>query len=328
MDLSQFHYDLPESAIAQEPLADRAASRMLVLYRGEQRWEDRVFRDFPQFVRPGDCIVLNDSKVFPSRLYGRRVGFTGAVEVLLINAVSEDAKTWNALVHPGRKMRTRERVAFDGAEAEVIGEIADVHESNAEDNAGAQMYLPATKQFGPEGAYLVLRSKLPASSLARTVMITLRRMNPGQPATEFRSIQGLVDHATSPRRFFVLLVGIFAGLGLLLASLGVYGVISYSVTRQKPEIGIRMALGATQARVQLDVIWRTMGLALAGISVGVIASFAVSRLIASLLFRTAPGDPVTFVGMIVLLGVVALLAGYLPARRASKIDPMIALRSN
>ncbi|MBV9443454.1 MAG: ABC transporter permease, partial [Acidobacteriaceae bacterium] len=183
---------------------------------------------------------------------------------------------------PGRSPIGRTALA-GGAEAEVIGEIADVHESNAEDNAGAQMYLPATKQFGPEGAYLVLRSKLPASSLARTVMITLRRMNPGQPATEFRSIQGLVDHATSPRRFFVLLVGIFAGLGLLLASLGVYGVISYSVTRQKPEIGIRMALGATQARVQLDVIWRTMGLALAGISVGVIASFAVSRLIASLL---------------------------------------------
>jgi predicted permease len=215
-----------------------------------------------------------------------------------------------------------------GAEAQVIGVIADVRESSAEDNAGAQMYLPATKQFGPEGAYLVLRSKLPSTALARSVMITLRRINPGQPATEFKSIQSLVDHATSPRRFFVLLVGIFASLGLLLASLGIYGVISYSVTRQRPEIGVRMALGATETRVQLDVIWRTMRLALVGISMGVVASLAVSRLIASLLFRTAPGDPVTFVGMVVLLGAVALLAGYLPARRASKIDPMIALRSN
>ena len=89
-----------------------------------------------------------------------------------------------------------------------------------------------------------------------------------------------------------------------------------------------MALGATQGRVQLDVIWRTMRLALIGISVGIVASLAVSRLIASLLFRTAPNDPLTFVGMVVLLGGVALLAGYLPARRASKIDPMIALRSN
>ncbi len=121
MDLSQFHYHLPESSIAQEPLADRAASRMLVLYREEQRWEDRAFREFPEFLHAGDCLVLNDSKVFPSRLYGKRVGFSGAVEVLLVQPLSEDAKTWTALVHPGRKMRTRERVVFDGVEAEVIG---------------------------------------------------------------------------------------------------------------------------------------------------------------------------------------------------------------
>src|SRR5277367_2187800 len=77
LDLSQFHYHLPESSIAQEPLEDRAASRMLVLYRSEQRWEDRMFREFPQFLQPGDCLVLNNSKVFPSRLCGTRVGFTG-----------------------------------------------------------------------------------------------------------------------------------------------------------------------------------------------------------------------------------------------------------
>ena len=94
---------------------------MLVLDRAAQRWEDRAFRDFPSYLRGGDCLVLNDSKVFPSRLYGHRVGFSGAVEVLLVTPLSEDAKTWTALVHPGRKMRTRERVAFDGVEAEVIG---------------------------------------------------------------------------------------------------------------------------------------------------------------------------------------------------------------
>jgi len=215
-----------------------------------------------------------------------------------------------------------------GTEAQVIGVIADVRESSAEDNAGAQMYLPATKQFGPEGANLVVRSKLPPATLAMSVMHTLREINPGQSATEFKPIQGLVDHATSPRRFFVLLVGTFAGLGLLLASLGIYGVISYSVTRQTQEIGIRMALGATQSWVQLDVIRNTLRLTLVGIAVGIIASLLLARLIASLLFQTAPSDPLTFVGMVALLGVVALLAGYLPARRASKIDPMVALRTN
>ena len=94
---------------------------MLVLYRAEQRWEDRAFREFPQFLHSGDCLVLNDSKVFPSRLFGKRVGFSGVVEVLLVQPLSADAKTWTALVHPGRKMRTRERVVFDDVEAEVIG---------------------------------------------------------------------------------------------------------------------------------------------------------------------------------------------------------------
>jgi len=214
-----------------------------------------------------------------------------------------------------------------GMDSEVIGVISDVRESSAEENAGAQMYLPSTKQFGPEGANLVVRSKLPSSALAMPVMRTLRQINQGQPATEFKRIQTLVDHSTSPRRFFVLLVGSFAGLGILLASLGIYGVISYSVTRQTQEIGIRMALGATESRVQLGVIWKTLRLALIGMTVGIFASVVVARLIASLLFRTAPTDPFAFAGMVVLLGVVALLAGYLPARRASKIHPLVALRT-
>ncbi|MGD0300960.1 MAG: tRNA preQ1(34) S-adenosylmethionine ribosyltransferase-isomerase QueA [Bryobacteraceae bacterium] len=127
MDLSQFNYHLPESSIAQAPLRDRASSRMLVLYREERRWEDRMFRDFPGFLRPDDCLVLNDSKVLPSRLLGRRAGvhspqnLSGEVEVLLVEPLSEDSKTWTALVHPGRKMRTGERILFGDVEAEIIG---------------------------------------------------------------------------------------------------------------------------------------------------------------------------------------------------------------
>ncbi len=214
-----------------------------------------------------------------------------------------------------------------GAEVDVIGVVADVRESSAEETAGAQMYLPSTKQFGPEGANLVLRSKLPPSALAIPVMRILRQVNPGQPATEFKPIQTLVDRTTSPRRFFVLLVGAFASVGILLASLGIYGVISYNVTRQTQEIGIRMALGATQSTVQLGVIWKTLRLAFIGIAVGTFAALLVARLIASLLFQTAPNDPFAFAGMVILLAAVALLAGYLPARRASKIHPMIALRT-
>jgi ABC-type antimicrobial peptide transport system permease subunit len=189
------------------------------------------------------------------------------------------------------------------------------------------MYLPVT-QFSPAGGELVVRTKLPPDVMAASVMKALRSLNPAQPATEFRPLQQLVDHAVSPRRFFVLLVAAFAALGLILASLGIYGVISYSVTRQTQEIGIRMALGATAATVQFAVIAKTLRLALIGIVMGTVASFFMARGIATLLFGTEPTDPAAYTGMILLLSVVALIAGYIPARRASHIDPMIALRNN
>ncbi|QNI38470.1 ABC transporter permease [Edaphobacter sp. 4G125] len=210
----------------------------------------------------------------------------------------------------------------------VIGVIADVRDTSVEGKVGWQMYLPMMeKDWGPDGAVLVVRSRLPPEQLASSVMRTLREINPNQAAVEFRPMQRLVDHAVSPRQFFMLLVGIFAGLGLLLASLGIYGVISYSVTRRTQEIGVRMALGASPENVQMGVLAKTLRMTAIGIVVGAIASLAVANLIASLLFGTKPTDPMTFVAMAVALGIVAALAGYLPARRASRINPMVALRN-
>jgi len=209
----------------------------------------------------------------------------------------------------------------------VVGVISDVRQNSLEESAGPEVFVPVTQAY-PQGAELVVRTKLPPEALASTVMRTLRELNPGQPAADFRFIQQLVDHAVSPRRFFMLLVTIFATLGLVLAALGIYGVISYSVTRQTREIGIRMALGASAGQVQLGVITKTLRLALMGVALGTLASFAAARWIVSLLFGTAPTDPATFAGIILLLSAVAFVAGYIPARRASSIDPMIALRMN
>ena len=218
------------------------------------------------------------------------------------------------------------RIAIiQGKEFRVIGVIADVRESSLESRPGWQMYL-SPAQNSPEGAELVVRTKLPPEVLAPSVMSTLRSINPGQPAAKFRTIQSFVDHAISPRRFFVVLVGCFAVLGVLLASLGIYGVISYSVSRQTQEIGIRMALGATAGRVRMDVLSATLRLTFIGVALGAIASFIAGKLIASLLFATEPTDPPTFAITIFILTAIALLAGYLPARRASQVDPMAALR--
>ena len=147
-------------------------------------------------------------------------------------------------------------------------------------------------------------------------MNALRELNPKQSAAEFRPIKSLVSHAVSPRRFFVLLVGSFAGLGLLLAALGIYGVISYSVTRRTQEIGIRMALGASAGHVQRQVLTRTSASRFGRIRALLPCS---SRAIAALLFTTAPSDPITFASMTLLRS--RALAGYIPARRASRINP-------
>jgi len=215
----------------------------------------------------------------------------------------------------------------DKEEDHVVGVVDDVHEETVEGRTGSQIYYPAMQQ-GPSGAQLVIRTSLPPATLAASVLRALRELNPKQPAAEFQPIRTIVDRAVSPRRFFMLLVAGFAGLGLLLAALGIYGVISYSVTQRTHEIGIRMALGATTAEVQLRVIGKTLRLTLIGIAAGSIASLVVARAIAALLFGTTPTDPVTFAAVILTLAMVASFAGYLPARKASHIDPMVALRNH
>lgn len=163
MDLSEFDYQLPGELIAQTPLPDRASSRMLVLYRGEQKWEDRWFRELPDFLGPGDCLVLNDSKVFPSRIYGHRTGIhalpagkknpkrrenlSGRVEVFLLRPISGDAKDWEALVRPGRKMRVGEVIRFgNDVEAEILSR-GSFGERTVRFHCGSDVYQ-ALEEFG------------------------------------------------------------------------------------------------------------------------------------------------------------------------------------
>lgn len=287
--------------------------------KGKTYKDDEVPGAFVYIVSPGYV------KAMGMRLRGRDFGWQDDMKGESTVILNEKAANF---VAPGEDV-VGKTVLINQKEVKVIGVVADVHETNIEGTAGEQMYLPTMRdEWEPSGAELVVRSKLPPEQLAGSVMRTLREMNPNQAAVEFRPIQGIVDRAVSPRRFFVLLVGAFAGLGLFLASLGIYGVISYSVTRRTQEIGIRMALGASAGRVQAGVIVKTLQLAAMGIIVGVLASMLVANMIASLLFGTAPTDPITFLVMVVVLASVAALAGYIPARRASRINPMVALRNN
>jgi len=228
---------------------------------------------------------------------------------------------------PGMDALGKEAENFteQGKTARVIGVISDVRQNSLEDTATPEMFL-SYSQFGPEGSELIVRSKMRPEVLSPVLLKTMREFSPNQPVGEFRPLRQIVDTSTSPRRFFVILVGSFATLGLILASLGIYGVISYMITRQRQEIGIRMALGASRADVLFGVINRTLRLALVGIFIGAIVSFAAGKYISSLLFQTEPGDPMTFVAMFIIFICVALLAGFIPAQRAARVDPLVALR--
>lgn len=172
----------------------------------------------------------------------------------------------------------------------------------------------------------MVRSPLPPEALVPAVRSALREVDPNLPTGEFQTLESIVDRAVSPRRFVLQLLGAFAAAALLLAVLGIYGVLSYSVSQRAREIGIRMAMGATATRVQRCLVLRTLALCGLGILLGTIGSFLLTKTIASLLYGVRATDPASFLMMVLSLVSLSALAAYLPARRASRIEPMSVLR--
>ena len=212
-------------------------------------------------------------------------------------------------------------------ERRVVGVVGDVRHLALEQGSGNEMYLPMRQCGDQASADLVVRSALPAAQVAGAIRRTLQPLAANLPGNDFRTLQQLVDKSVSPRRFLVLLLVGFAAFALILASLGIYGLISYSVSQRTQEIGIRMALGASAREVQRRILTQTLWLAAIGMAIGTGASWVMAQSAGGLLYGVTARDPGTFVGMLVVLTLVAAIAGYLPARRASRIDPMVALRS-
>lgn len=220
------------------------------------------------------------------------------------------------------------QIVIPDKERRVVGIVSDVRHLALEQGSGSEMYIPIRQCQDWASVDLVVRTARPPEQFAAAVRQTLQPIAPDLPTSDFRLIQQLVDKAVSPRRFIVMLLGGFALFALILASLGIYAVISYSVNQRTQEIGIRMALGATASDLQSGIILQTLGLAAIGMLVGSAASWILARALSGLLYGVKPADPVTFFGMLIVLTAVAALAGYLPARRASRIDPMVALRAD
>ena len=220
------------------------------------------------------------------------------------------------------------QIVAEDVDRTVVGVVGDVHHMALEEGSGNEFYIPI-RQTGDYGSVdLVVRTSMPTTELAGRLREALRPIEPDLPTQNLRTMQTLVDRAVSPRRFVVILLGGFAGFALLLASLGIYAVISYSVSQRTQEIGIRMALGASAKMLQNSILLQTLGLAGIGMAAGIAASWILARALSGMLFGVTPADPVTFAAMVIILAAVAGLAGYLPARRASRIEPMSALRTS
>jgi len=245
----------------------------------------------------------------------------GKEPVMLIN------KTLAEALWPGEDPIGRYVAGPCAKERRVVGVLSDVRHLSLEQPSGNEMYIPARQCDDLAGSYLVVRSTLPPGQVAVTLRAALIPIAPNLASNDFRTLQQIVDRSVSPRRFTVLLLGAFAVFALILASLGIYALISYSVNQRTQEIGIRMALGASARDVQARIIGQTLRLVVIGLVIGAGASSLLARSASGLLFGVTAGDPQTFVGMIGVLAIVALVAGYLPARRAARIDPMVALRA-
>jgi putative ABC transport system permease protein len=206
---------------------------------------------------------------------------------------------------------------------EIIGIVGDVRHRAIESNPWAMMYLPTQ---GVGRANVVIRTTVAPGSLAAGVRQAVKAIDRDQPVSSIRPMEQWVYESKAVSRYRTTLLGLFAAVALALAVVGIYGVTSYSVEQRTHELGVRMALGAREGDVLRLVIVQGMRLVLGGIALGVVGAFLLSRVISGFLFGVRPNDPLTFGLVAAVLAIVALVACYVPARRATRVDPMVALR--
>ncbi|HEY7544605.1 MAG TPA: FtsX-like permease family protein, partial [Blastocatellia bacterium] len=208
---------------------------------------------------------------------------------------------------------------------EIVGVVSHVKQYGLDGKSRVQYYFPLSQRPQP-AMFMVVRTTPEPSGMVASVRSAIQSVDRDQPVFRVRTMETIVSESMAQKRFATYLLGIFAAVAMLLAVIGIYGVMSYSVSQRTHEIGIRMALGADQGDVMRLVVGRGMFLAIIGVAVGLAGAFAATRLMESLLFGVTATDTITFVVIPFALAAVASVASYLPARRATRVDPMSALR--
>ncbi len=213
----------------------------------------------------------------------------------------------------------------DTLRGEIVGVVADTKHAGL-DSVAAPMIYWALKQFPSNLMTLVVRTKGDPMRLAPAIAREVHALDANQPFADPKPLDAYLSQSVAQRRFSMTLLGVFSGLALVLAALGIYGVLAYSVAQRTREIGVRMALGARDSTVATMVVREALGVVGVGLLVGVAGAIALTRVLATLLYDISPTDPLTFAGVTLALGAVAVTASYFPARRAARVDPIVALR--
>ena len=208
---------------------------------------------------------------------------------------------------------------------EIVGVAGDVKINGLDTAIGPAIYWPYS-QFPVNFNAIVVRGDTDPLRLVSAVKSQIWSVDKNQPISKIATMEQVLSDSIAQRRLYLVLLGVFAGAALLLAAVGIYGVMSYSVSQRTHEIGIRLALGAAQSEILKLILGHGAKLALLGVATGILAATALTRLMSSLLFGVSPSDPATLAAVAVLLMLVAMAACYIPARRAMRVDPMIALR--
>ena len=218
------------------------------------------------------------------------------------------------------------RINWDTLEDEVIGVVGDVKHAGLDGEVRSMTYWPFSRN--PYGTMTIaVRTAGEASGVVNAITGIVRQMDPDLVVANVRTMEEVVSDSVAERRLTMMLLAVFAGAALLLAAVGIYGVIAYSVTQRTQEIGIRMALGAQRGDVLRMIVGQAMALTAAGIVSGAFGAILLTRVMTGLLFNVKPGDPLTFFAVAVVLALVAASASYIPGRRATRVDPVIALRA-
>jgi putative ABC transport system permease protein len=208
---------------------------------------------------------------------------------------------------------------------EVVGVAGDVRGVSLNKSPSPTVYLPYWQRNFTQVS-LAVRTGMPPLAASSAIRAAIRAVDPEMPVPAFRTMDEIVAESVAQRRFQMTLVLLFGLTALLLASLGIYGVVSYSVAQRTSEMGIRLALGASSSGIRTLVLRQSLPPVVLGLGAGVVASLALGRVLSTLLFGIGVGDPVTIAGVIALLSAVAIVAAYIPARRATRVDPITALR--